>query len=310
VRYLSLFPSGIRTVAPKMRAGIRVIGVIMLKLAKTAFDRTLGRLRRSNSFSHGSVLNLAIAAPIVENNQETSQARLDTPLDLIVRTAQQKTNASGAVVALLRGHRMVCAAQAGAMVPRVGTPVELDAGLTGACVHSGKPLCCNDTATDPRVNRDVCLKFGIRSVLVVPIRKGDREFVGILEVVSNEANAFDRVHIDSLKVLAWRCSAYAEQTVENRPLDEKSPSARAAKQQEVRAANDQDRHLQFCETQSLNTCAREDSLHTVQNSRPAEKINATDLEGIIDRISCCTSWDDVCSQLDGDYASAPNDSSE
>ena len=199
---------------------------------------------------------------------------------------------------------MVCVAQAGTMVSMVGTPVDTDAGLTGACVRNGKPLCCNDTETDPRVNSDVCLKFGIRSVLVVPVRNGDREVVGILEVVSHEANAFDRIHIDSLKVLAWHCSEYAEEPL---TLDEKSLDGRAAKPQEVPAANYQDRNLQFCETQSLNTYAREDSLHTVQNSRPAEKING-DLEGIIDRISSCTSWDDVCRHLDGDYTSAPSDS--
>jgi hypothetical protein len=191
-------------------------------------------------------------------------------------------------MALLKGQRMVCVAQVGDLVP-VGTPVDTDAGLTGACVHAGEPLYCNDSKTDLRVNGDVCLKMGIRSVLVMPIKNNCSESVGILEVVSSQAEAFDRIHIDSLKVLARRCSAHAEQIRENRPPNEKPSIEYDARHKKLRTANYQDCDEQLFEIPSLNTYARSDSLGTTQKRRQAETIITTDVERIIDRMSASTS---------------------
>jgi putative methionine-R-sulfoxide reductase with GAF domain len=279
----------------------------MLKVAKRAFGRTLRMFTGDNSISPVSILKLTVDPLIVTNNEETGRLKPDAAPDLIVQNAQQVTNASGAVVALLRGQRIVSVARAGALVPGVDIPVDTDAGLTGACIRAGEPLCCNDSTTDPRVNGGVCLRFGIRSVVVVPIRNNCHEIVGILEAVSNEANAFDHTHIDSLKVLARRCSAYAEQTVENG----QSAIECAAKEPKIRTANYQDPNLQFCEMPSPNSYVREDSLHTTQNRRRVEPINATNVEHLIDRISHCRSWDDVCRQIDGDqHAFAATNSSD
>jgi hypothetical protein len=56
-------------------------------------------------------------------------------------------------------------------------------------VRTGQLLRCEDSETDPVVDRESCRLLGIRSMIAVPIRWGDA-VIGLLEVFSPEAYAF------------------------------------------------------------------------------------------------------------------------
>ena len=84
---------------------------------------------------------------------------------------------------------MICRATAGADAPGLGARLTIGSGFSGECVRTGHLLSCDDSETDPRVDRESCRALGIRSMIAVPIRFGDA-VVGLLEVFSPKPNAF------------------------------------------------------------------------------------------------------------------------
>jgi len=146
---------------------------------------------------------------------------LDLILNEVVEQARLATGATGAAIALGRAGEMVCRATTGGNAPDLGVRLETTSGLSGACLQSGKIQLCNDTATDPRVDAEACLRLGVRSILVLPLRlpedgladgKGDgpaaeKAPFGIMEVFSSRAHAFGERDVSTLEVLARRVVA-------------------------------------------------------------------------------------------------------
>jgi len=56
-------------------------------------------------------------------------------------------------------------------------------------VRTGQLLRCEDSETDPLVDRESCRALGIRSMIAVPVLWGDA-VIGLLEVFSPEPYAF------------------------------------------------------------------------------------------------------------------------
>ncbi len=92
-------------------------------------------------------------------------------LDLIARESVRVTEACGSAIAVLLGDAVVCRARAGSVGPPLGTSLDTQAGLAGACFRTGQVVRCDDTQTDPRVDANACRQAGIRSVLAVPLRQ-------------------------------------------------------------------------------------------------------------------------------------------
>jgi GAF domain-containing protein len=115
--------------------------------------------------------------------------------------ARTLTRGTGAAIALIENGSMKCRASVGACAPPLGTKLEIDSGLSGECVRSGKPLRCDDTEADPRVDAETCQLLGIRSVVAGPIQY-EREIVGVLEVFSNHSFAFDEGDVAVVESLA------------------------------------------------------------------------------------------------------------
>jgi hypothetical protein len=115
---------------------------------------------------------------------------LNAALNLIVSRACSITRGTGAAVALTQQSGMICRAVAGIDAPPVGTQVNVSEGFSGQCVQLCKPLRCDDTESDSRVEPDACRDLGIRSILAAPILY-EREIIGLLEVFSSAAYAFD-----------------------------------------------------------------------------------------------------------------------
>src|SRR5579863_3774688 len=136
---------------------------------------------------------------------EMARLDLDAALQLLAERAHYITGASGAAIALRRNENcreenrgyenrgyenrgyenndMLCRASAGTGAPELGALLSMERGLSGECVRTRQALRCDDTALDPRVNREVCRELGIASVVVMPIMS-DQLVLGVFELLS------------------------------------------------------------------------------------------------------------------------------
>ena len=120
---------------------------------------------------------------------EMAQRDLAATLQLLAERAQYITGATGAAIALRDQEEMVCRASAGSSAPAVGTLLQVNSGLSGESVRTRETLRCDDAFTDPRVNRESCEALGIRSVVVMPLLRGE-DVMGVFELFSDQANIF------------------------------------------------------------------------------------------------------------------------
>src|SRR6266436_3095694 len=132
---------------------------------------------------------------------EMAQRDLDATLQLLAERAQYITGASGAAIALREGENMICCASAGPSAPELGTHLQIDSGLSAESVRTRKILHCDDAENDPRVNRESCRAFGIASVVVMPLARGE-EVYGELELLAERPRAFDERDLLALQRLS------------------------------------------------------------------------------------------------------------
>jgi len=95
----------------------------------------------------------------------------------------------------------VCRAAYGSTAPPAGTRLDPGSGLSGLCVRTGQSLRCDDAESDPRVDSSLTRETGIRSISVVPLIK-DGKLVGIFELLSSRANAFEKKDTEVLQRMA------------------------------------------------------------------------------------------------------------
>ena len=131
-------------------------------------------------------------------------------LQEIADLAAKYTGASGAAVALERpSGEIVCAARSGEAAPEVGAVLNRSRGISAVCVRSSAVQRCADTETDPRVDAEVCRQLGIRSMVVLPLRRNGR-VVGLLSVYSRYASEFDHRDVTRLKYLQSVAAGFAD----------------------------------------------------------------------------------------------------
>jgi TonB family protein len=138
---------------------------------------------------------------------------LDLRLHEILEDAIQTTAATGAMIALASGDKMVCRATSGEKTPSTGSFVNTHSGLAGVCVQTREMQRCDDTLTDPRVNTDACRALDVRSIVVLPVLEGKRLW-GILELFSSSPGAFSAADVPDLLVLGRRVSHTVRDAVE------------------------------------------------------------------------------------------------
>jgi diguanylate cyclase (GGDEF)-like protein/PAS domain S-box-containing protein len=116
--------------------------------------------------------------------------------------AQQLTGAESAVIELRTSTAfMTCSAATADLAQHIGKQVAVDASITGLAAESGEALICDDCATDPRVDTEACREVGVRSMVVVPLRR-DGAVVGVLEVLSSLPGQFNAADKATLELLA------------------------------------------------------------------------------------------------------------
>jgi len=134
---------------------------------------------------------------------EMAQRDLDAALQLLADRAQYITGATGAAIALRRDGRndMLCRASTGPNAPELGALLSTEFGLSGESVRTKQLLRCDDAERDARVNREVCQKLGIASVVVMPVVNDD-EVLGVFELFSGRANAFGERDVSAVQRLS------------------------------------------------------------------------------------------------------------
>ena len=157
-----------------------------------------------------------------------AQRDLDAALQLLADRAQYITGASGAAIALRRGgHKdMLCRASSGSNAPELGALLSTEFGLSGESVRTRQLLRCDDAERDLRVNRDVCRKLGIASVVVMPVVHDD-EVLGVFELFSGQAHAFGDRDVSAVQRLTEMVETAVRlaQVTESLPEDLKIPDS-------------------------------------------------------------------------------------
>jgi TonB family protein len=138
---------------------------------------------------------------------------LDLRLREILQQARLATAASGAVIALARGDKIVCRATLGDKAPSAGVSLNTRSGLSGACVQTREMQLCDDTLADPRVNAVACRDLGIRSIVVLPVLDGG-ELWGVLELFSSVPHAFSESDLQALQALSRKISSTVREAIE------------------------------------------------------------------------------------------------
>jgi len=115
----------------------------------------------------------------------------ESKLKLILERAVETTGADGGAVVLSRDGAFECQVSHGESIPPPGAVLGPDTGLTGACLRTGQLQLCVDADRDPRVDRAACVELGIRSFVVVPVTRPEQQVLGLVELVSKDAHAFE-----------------------------------------------------------------------------------------------------------------------
>ena len=145
------------------------------------------------------------AIPAAPEKTVAARAREATPEDALKRMAESVraiTEASGVAIAVARGAEMVCVASAGKCAIEVGASIDLDRGLAGRCVRTGELQNCPDSENDARVNREACRELGVRSMVMVPLRRRRQMVAGVLSVFSDGPARFSPRNLRFLEFMA------------------------------------------------------------------------------------------------------------
>ena len=119
-------------------------------------------------------------------------SNFDEILQLVTLRALSLTGAEGAALAFMTEGSLICRASVEDPAPPLGARVDATHGLTGECVRKSRLVHCEDSETDPLVDREICRALGMRSILAVPI-VFDSRVVGLMEVFSRHPRAFSRM---------------------------------------------------------------------------------------------------------------------
>ena len=142
---------------------------------------------------------------------------LEVVLNEIVMQACLATGATGAAIVLRRQEGMFCRASSGVTAPALGSVLDSSSGLLAECMGTGLTQRVDDTLTDTRADAAASLRLGVRSVMVMPLARGE-ELVGVFELFSSTAFAFGDRDERTLEALAGRTLTSRERAAQPPPV--------------------------------------------------------------------------------------------
>ncbi|MCY1076441.1 PAS domain-containing protein [Archangium lansingense] len=139
---------------------------------------------------------------IIQTQSEIANAGLELGkvMSLIAERAMRLCGASGTAVALAEGDELVYEVTHGNSMPHRGFRLKLSHSLTGMSILRGEVLHTRDTEDDPRVNVAATRATGIRSMIIVPLRRIGST-VGAINVSYPEPNAYDDLDVRTLEMM-------------------------------------------------------------------------------------------------------------
>lgn len=187
----------------------------------------------------GLIDEVAYLAGIIAVQTEIGKVGLDIDevMALVAVRSQTLTGANGAVVELVGGDEMFYRAGSGVAAGFLGARIPAASSLSGLCVRTGQVFHSEETLTDARVNRELCRRVGVRSVIAVPLVHGGRP-VGVLKVFSLTPGKFDDRDVRSLQLMAGLIGSAMGHAAEHQArlqlLDERTKAMEALRQSEER----------------------------------------------------------------------------
>lgn len=127
--------------------------------------------------------------------------RISEELSQLAQQAQTATAAAGAAIAVEHQHRIECIARSGDAAPQLGSRPAANIGLSGECLRTGTPQFCVDTETHPFVDRMHSRSVGLRSIVYVPVFRGDKP-EGVVGVFATKPNHFTQQDVRLLQMIA------------------------------------------------------------------------------------------------------------
>ncbi len=114
--------------------------------------------------------------------------------------------ADGAAIELVEGDELVYRAVAGSLSSYLGFRIPIQGSLAGLAILQNEPLFTNDIFNDDRVHEAARRVEGLKSMMVQPLVH-DASVVGVLKVISAQANFFNERILTPISLLANSLSA-------------------------------------------------------------------------------------------------------
>jgi diguanylate cyclase (GGDEF)-like protein/PAS domain S-box-containing protein len=137
----------------------------------------------------------------IQQEIATRSLDLETLMRLIVVRAREITGAKGAVIGLMEDNELIYRAATDEALSQLGQKLEMAGALSTAALREATALRCNEAQADPRVDRDACMRLGVRSLVVAPFYRDNRP-AGVLKVFSGDAHAFTDQTAQLVQLLA------------------------------------------------------------------------------------------------------------
>lgn len=131
---------------------------------------------------------------------ETASSDFDAALQLLAERAKYITGAQAATISLLQEGELICRACVGAPKQKTDASTTVGSGLAAECARTRRILRCDDTSKDPRVNSEICRKYGIGSAMLMPLIRG-QEVIGVFELLSGSVNGFEERDLTAMQRL-------------------------------------------------------------------------------------------------------------
>ena len=119
---------------------------------------------------------------------------------LITERVRALTCASTSIIELREDDQMVYRAAAGTAAGWIGTHLSLTGSLSGRAVLEERMLYCHDAELDTDVDLAACRRLGLRSLVVMPLRHGQK-VIGVLKVAGPGVSAFSEEHLATLELM-------------------------------------------------------------------------------------------------------------
>jgi diguanylate cyclase (GGDEF)-like protein len=180
---------------------------------------------------------------IVALHREVERAEFDVQdvvLGILDR-ARTLLGASAASAGIIEGDEIVYKYRTGpGRDSGVAIRTPRDGSLSGICFKTGEAVYCEDSETDPRVDKVACRAQELRSMIIVPLRHRG-ELVGVLNVNSPEVRTFDSNDVRTVQLIAGAISAAYGHAVDlatkQRLLDELETTVSALRDSEAKLSH-------------------------------------------------------------------------